>query len=73
MDINKMTGKQALFNLDICGVEKVGLLVKLQHVILDDLLKLDKITGYIYSQDIPDYLKIEIIKNILSDKNENGQ
>jgi hypothetical protein len=62
-----MTSKQALFNMDQCGIEKIGLMVEFQHVILKDLIKLEKITGYINADDIPDNLKLEIIKNILNE------
>lgn len=62
-----MTSKQALFNMDQCGIEKIGLMVEFQHVILKDLIKLEKIAGYINADDIPDNLKLEIIKNILNE------
>ena len=42
-------------------------MVEFQHVILKDLIKLEKITGYINADDIPDNLKLEIIKNILNE------
>ena len=67
-----MTAKEALFKMEECEVRKVGLMVELQHVILKDLIKLEKINGYIEAQDIPEYLKLEIIRNILkeSEKDE---
>ena len=61
-----MTVKEALFKMEECEVRKVGLMVELQHVILKDLSKLEKIEGYVNATDIIPELKIEIIKNILN-------
>ena len=63
----KMNSKTALYNIKNCGVEKVGLLVELQDIILKDLNKLEKIKGYVNSKDIVADLKVEIIKNILEE------
>ena len=62
-----MTAKEALFKMEQCGIEKVGLMVSLQEIILKDLIKLEKIDGYINSTEITDKLKIEIVKNILKE------
>jgi hypothetical protein len=62
-----MTAKEALFRLEDCGVSKVGLFEALQCVILSDLIKLEKIKGYIESAEIADNLKLEIIKNIIKE------
>lgn len=62
-----MNSKTALYNIKNCGVEKVGLLVELQDIILKDLNKLEKIKGYVNSKDIVADLKVEIIKNILEE------
>ena len=65
-----MTAKEALFKIKDCEVRKVGLMVELQHVILKDLNKLEKIEGYVNATDIIPELKIEIIKNILKGSEE---
>lgn len=62
-----MTAKEALFRLKDCEIGKVGLLVSLQHIILHDLIKLEKIAGYIKNDGIVSELKIEIIKNIIKE------
>jgi RecJ-like exonuclease len=63
----EMTAKEALFKMEQCGIEKVGLMVSLQEIILKDLSKLEKIKGYVNATDIIPELKIEIIKNILKE------
>ncbi len=67
-----MKAKEALFKMEECEVRKVGLMVDLQHIILKELNKLEKIEGYVNAPDIIPELKIEIIKNILngSEKDE---
>jgi len=42
-------------------------MVSLQEIILKDLIKLEKIEGYINTTEITDNLKIEIVKNILKE------
>jgi len=61
-----MTSKEALFKMEECGIVKVGLMVELQHIVLHDLIKLEKIKGYINAPNIINELKVEIIKNILN-------
>ena len=65
-----MKAKEALFKIKDCEVRKVGLMVELQHIILKDLNKLEKIEGYVNATDIIPELKIEIIKNILKGSEE---
>ena len=60
-----MTSKEALFRLQDCGISKIGLHVKLQCIILDDLIKLEKIIGYVQNDEIIPELKVEIIKGII--------
>lgn len=64
-----MESKRALFQIKDCEVRNVGLLVEIQTIILKDLNKLEKIIGYINSEDIIPELKIEIIKNIIKEAN----
>jgi len=63
-----MKSKKALFDINKCGIEKVGLMVSLQSVILKDLNKLEKIQGFVNSKEITNDLKVEIIKNILKEE-----
>jgi hypothetical protein len=65
----KVKSKKALFDIKKCGIEKVGLMVELQSVILKDLNKLEKIQGFVNSKEITNDLKVEIIKNILKEEN----
>ena len=64
-----MESKRALLKIKDCEVRNVGLLVEIQTIILKDLNKLEKIIGYINSEDIIPELKIEIIKNIIKEAN----
>ena len=50
-----MTAKEALFRIKDCEVRKVGLMVELQHIILKDLNKLEKIEGL---EEKKDFIKI---------------
>ena len=70
-----MTAKEALFKMEECEVRKVGLMVSLQEIVLNDLIKLDKIKGYVNSKEISDNLKVEIIRNICkgSDRDEKSR
>ena len=65
-----MNSKTVLFKMQECGISKIGLFVTFQEVILNDLNKLEKIKGYINSSGITDDLKIEIVKNIIKENND---